>query len=148
MSSPSSAEGRAPARIALLGSTGSIGRQALDVIERDPAFRVVALAAGSNTTLLAEQARRHRPAVVATTNPGSHGGLRGQLPAGTALLAGEAALLEIALREDVDILLVATGGIVSLRPVLAALERGTVVATANKETLVAAGHLVMPLARA
>src|SRR5205823_14153860 len=100
MSSPSSAEGRAPARIALLGSTGSIGRQALDVIQRDPAFRVVALAAGSNTTLLAEQARRHRPAVVATANPGSHGGLRGQLPAGTALLAGEAALLEIALRED------------------------------------------------
>jgi 1-deoxy-D-xylulose-5-phosphate reductoisomerase len=147
MSSPSSAEGPGPIRIALLGSTGSIGRQALDVIERDPAFRVVALAAGSNTRLLAEQARRHLPALVATASAAGSGAVRSELPARTALLAGEAALLEIAARPDVDLLLVATGGIVSLRPVLAALERGTIVATANKETLVAGGHLVMPLAR-
>jgi len=116
MSSPSSADGREPTRVALLGSTGSIGRQALDVIEQDPAFRVVALAAGSNTALLGEQARRHRPAVVATAAGDSHDGLRGDLPAGTLLLAGEPALVEIARRPDVDLLVVATGGIVSLRP--------------------------------
>jgi 1-deoxy-D-xylulose-5-phosphate reductoisomerase len=125
MSSPSSAE---PVRIGLLGSTGSIGRQALEVIERDPGFRVVALAAGSNAALLAEQAARHGSA--------------------TTALGSEAALVEIAERPDVDLLLVATGGVVGLRAILAALRRGAVVATANKETLVAAGHLVMPLARA
>jgi 1-deoxy-D-xylulose-5-phosphate reductoisomerase len=147
MSSPSSAEAAEPTRVALLGSTGSIGRQALEVIEQDPSFRVVALAAGSNTTLLAEQARHHRPAVVATADTTGERAVRGQLPAGTALLTGEAALVEIARRPDIDLLIVATGGIVSLRPVLAALEAGRVVATANKETLVAGGHLVMPLAR-
>jgi 1-deoxy-D-xylulose-5-phosphate reductoisomerase len=147
MSSPSSAEAGEPTRVALLGSTGSIGRQALEVIERDSAFRIVALAAGSNTTLLAEQVRRHRPLVVATADAEGQRAIRGSIPAGTTLLAGEAALVEIARRPDVDLLLVGTGGIVSLRPVLAALEGGRVVATANKETLVAGGHLVMPLAR-
>ena len=136
-----------PIRIALLGSTGSIGRQALDVIERDPSFRVVALGGGRNTALLAEQARRHRPAVVATADADGLAAVRSDVPAGTTLLAGEPALLEIARRPDIDILVVWTGGIVSLRPVLAALEAGIVVATANKETLVAGGHLVMPLAR-
>jgi len=147
MSLPSSADGREPTRVALLGSTGSIGRQVLDVIERDPSFRVVTLAAGANTALLAEQVQRYRPAVVATASDEAHAALRDQLPQGTTLLAGEPALVEIARRPDVDLLVVGTGGIVSLRPVLAALESGTVVATANKETLVAGGHLVMPVAR-
>ena len=146
MSSSSSAE--APARVALLGSTGSIGRQALDVIERDPGFRVVALAAGRNLELLAAQVARHRPAVVAIGDPAAARAFARGLPAGTALLEGEAALSEIAARGDIDLLVVGTGGIVSLRPVLAALAVGTIVATANKETLVAGGHLVMPLARA
>lgn len=131
MSSPRSAEpdpaGRR--RVAVLGSTGSIGTQALDVLEAHPGeFRVVALAAGSNATLLADQARRFGVGV-------------------TALGADGDALAQIAAGDDVDLVVVATGGIVSLRPVLAALAAGKVVATANKETLVAGGHLVMPLAR-
>jgi 1-deoxy-D-xylulose-5-phosphate reductoisomerase len=69
------------------------------------------------------------------------------LPQGTERDAGPDALVRLATRDDVDLVVVATGGVVSLRPVLAALEAGTVVATANKETLVAGGHLVMPLAR-
>jgi len=69
------------------------------------------------------------------------------LPPGTAVVDGPDALLELATRDDVDMVLVGTGGIVSLRPVIAALQAGKVVATANKETLVAGGHLVMPLAR-
>jgi len=118
-------------RVAVLGSTGSIGTQALDVLGRHPdAFEVVALATGRNETLLAEQAARHGPRETAVT-----GADVGRLEA-------------IATRDDVDLVVVATGGIVSLRPVLAALAAGKVVATANKETLVAGGHLVMPLARA
>jgi 1-deoxy-D-xylulose-5-phosphate reductoisomerase len=129
MSSPRTAE-RPPRGVAVLGSTGSIGRQALDVLAGiGDRFRVVALAAGRNTRLLEEQAARHRPVVA------------------RAAVDGPGLLVELATRPDVDLVVVATGGVVSLRPVLAALEAGKVVATANKETLVAGGHLVMPLAR-
>ncbi len=132
--------------VALLGSTGSIGTQAVDVLAAHPHdFRVVALATGHDGATLAEQARRLRPAVVALADADALGGL--ELPAGTERASGQDALLELATREDVDIVVVATGGIVSLRPVLAALRAGKVVATANKETLVAGGHLVMPEAR-
>jgi 1-deoxy-D-xylulose-5-phosphate reductoisomerase len=137
---------RGPRRVALLGSTGSIGRQAVEVLTAHPrAFTVVALATGSNATLLGEQAARLRPRVVALGDETRAGSL--DLPAGTERVAGEDALEALATREDVDLVLVGTGGVVSLRPVLAALRAGKVVATANKETLVAGGHLVMPLAR-
>ena len=118
-------------RVAVLGSTGSIGTQTLDVLAAHPdAFEVVALAAGRNAAELEAQEARHRPAA--------------------AVLAGDdpSPLVDLATRPDVDLVVVATGGIVSLRPVLAALRAGKVVATANKETLVAGGHLVMREARA
>ena len=151
MSSPSSAEpgggGQRPARrVALLGSTGSIGRQTVEVLAAHPdAFTVVALAAGSNAGLLAEQAGRLRPRAVALGDEAALAGL--DLPPGTERVGGADALEALATRDDVDLVIVATGGVVSLRPVLAALRAGKVVATANKETLVAGGHLVMPLAR-
>jgi 1-deoxy-D-xylulose-5-phosphate reductoisomerase len=129
--------------VALLGSTGSIGRQVTDVLAlHADRFRAVALAAGSNTVLLAEQARRLGPSAVssATDEPLD-------LPASTERVSGDDALETLATRPDVDLVVVGTGGIVSLRPVLAALAAGKVVATANKETLVAGGHLAMPLAR-
>jgi 1-deoxy-D-xylulose-5-phosphate reductoisomerase len=127
MSSPSSPEGRT--RVALLGSTGSIGTQTVDVLAAHPErFRVTVLATGHDRATLDEQAARLG---VATTAVG----------------ASDAALTELATRDDVDVVVVATGGVVSLRPVLAALRAGKVVATANKETLVAGGHLVMPEAR-
>jgi 1-deoxy-D-xylulose-5-phosphate reductoisomerase len=126
MSSPSSPRSRG---VALLGSTGSIGRQVVDVLLAHPdAFHAVALATGSNRAGLEEQVARLDPVVSAVT-------------------PSDATLIEFATRDDVDLVVVATGGIVSLRPVLAALEAGKVVATANKETLVAGGHLVMPEAR-
>ncbi len=109
-------------------------------------FDVVALAAGSNGTLLADQATRLRPAVVALADERAGAGL--DLPRGTAVVGGPDALESLATRDDVDLVIVATGGVVSLRPVLAALRAAKIVATANKETLVAGGHLVMPLARA
>jgi len=130
----------------LLGSTGSIGRQAVEVLAAHPdAFTVVALATGSNAGLLAEQAARLHPVAVALEDQGALAGL--DLPSGTTRIAGPDALEALATRDDVDLVVVATGGIVSLRPVIAALRAGKVVATANKETLVAGGHLVMPLAR-
>jgi 1-deoxy-D-xylulose-5-phosphate reductoisomerase len=126
MSSRSSAD---PRGVALLGSTGSIGRQAVDVLAANPqAFQVVALATGSNRALIAEQAAR--------------------LGTATTVVGGSSDdLAAIATREDVDLVIIGTGGVVSLRSVLAALGAGKVVATANKETLVAGGHLVMPEAR-
>jgi 1-deoxy-D-xylulose-5-phosphate reductoisomerase len=139
MSSPSPADGR-PLGIALLGSTGSIGAQAVDVLEAHPdRFRVVALATGRNARELEAQAARLRPAVVALADEATPL----DLPPGTVRVGGEDALVDLATRDDVDLVVVATGGVVSLRPVLAALRAGKVVATANKETLVAGGHLVM-----
>ena len=133
--------------VAVLGSTGSIGRQALDVLATlGDAFRVVALAAGSDAATLSEQATRFRPAAVALANETALDSL--DLPPSTARVGGSDALTRIVSRADVAIVVVATGGVVSLAPVLAALEAGKIVATANKETLVAGGHLVMPLARA
>ena len=135
-----------PCRVALLGSTGSIGRQVLDVLAANPdTFQLVALAAGSKATLLSDQAASFRPAVVALGDEASLTAL--DLPPGTARVRGTDALETLATRDDVDLVIVATGGLVSLRPVIAALEAGKVVATANKETLVAGGHLVMPVAR-
>ena len=136
---------RRPLGVALIGSTGSIGRQAVDVLGALPAaFRVVALAAGRNAAVLGEQAARFRPAAVAIAGDAAAGL---DLPPGTELVGGDAALETLATRDDVDLVVVGTGGIVSLRPVLAAVAAGKVVATANKETLVAGGHLVMPVAR-
>jgi 1-deoxy-D-xylulose-5-phosphate reductoisomerase len=130
MSSPRSADavgGRLG--VALLGSTGSIGTQALDVLERlDDRFRIVALAAGSNTAVFDGQVARLGPDVALIGAP-------------------DADLAELAARSDVDLVVVGTGGVVALRPVLAALRAGKIVATANKETLVMAGHLVMAEAR-
>jgi 1-deoxy-D-xylulose-5-phosphate reductoisomerase len=135
-----------PTRVALLGSGGSIGRQAVDVLLRHPdAFRVVALATGSQAQILEEQTRQLRPVVVSLSD--ARAAARLELPAGTEFMGGPDALEAIATRPDVDLVIVATGGLVALRSVLAALEAGKIVATANKETLVAGGHLVMPLAR-
>jgi 1-deoxy-D-xylulose-5-phosphate reductoisomerase len=149
MSSPSSAEASRPSPlgVAVLGSTGSIGRQALDVLAGLPdRFRVVAIAAGRSTATLAEQASRVHPAIVGVSDADAAGAL--EVPSGTQVTVGKDALVELASRDDVDLVVVGTGGIVSLVPVVAALGAGKVVATANKETLVAGGHLVMPLARA
>ncbi len=134
-------------RVALLGSTGSIGRQTVDVLAGlCDRFEVVALATGRDRRTLEAQTAALRPRVVALADEAARGSL--QLPGGTELDDSPDALVRMASRDDVDLVVVATGGVVSLRPVLAALRAGKVVATANKETLVSGGHLVMPLARA
>jgi 1-deoxy-D-xylulose-5-phosphate reductoisomerase len=133
-------------RVALLGSGGSIGRQAVDVLARNSdSFRLVAIATGSQAGVLEEQARLLHPVAVALAD--GDAAARLDLPDGTELVGGADALETLATRPDVDLVVVATGGMVALRSVLAALDAGKIVATANKETLVAGGHLVMPLAR-
>jgi 1-deoxy-D-xylulose-5-phosphate reductoisomerase len=132
-----------PRGVAVLGSTGSIGRQTLEVLAWHPRrFRPVVLAAGSCSEQFRAQVHELRPslAVVAA-------GESDWLPSGTELATGPAALVEAATRPDVDLVVVATSGVVSLRPTLAALAAGKTVAVANKEVLVTAGHLVMAAAR-
>jgi 1-deoxy-D-xylulose-5-phosphate reductoisomerase len=130
--------------VALLGSTGSIGRQAIEVLEAHAdRFRVVALAAGRNGEELEAQAARLRPEVVALADESRSL----DLPSGTRRIGGTDALEALATRGGVDLVVVGTTGIHALQPVLAALDAGRVVATANKETIVAGGHLVMARAR-
>lgn len=96
-------------RVALIGSTGSIGRQTVDVLASMPeSFRVVALAAGRNTDLLAEQARLLKPELVAVAADADTSGL--DLPTGTTLLRGDEPLEALATRADVDLVVVGTGG--------------------------------------
>ncbi len=136
-----------PRRIALLGSTGSIGRQTLDVVRRFPdQFKVVALAARSNVALLAQQVQEFKPDLVTcfADLPEVEALARDLLP--TALL-GEQGLLAVATQSDVDIVVAATSGLVGLKPTLAAIGARKAVALANKETLVMAGHLVMQAAQ-
>ncbi|MDP8922129.1 MAG: 1-deoxy-D-xylulose-5-phosphate reductoisomerase [Chloroflexota bacterium] len=131
-------------RIAILGSTGSIGRQALEVAAWHPdRFEIVALAARSDAALFREQVRRFAPRIAALTGRGEDG----WCPDATSLRRGEDSLIEAATAPDVDLLLVATSGTAGLAPTLAALELGRPVALANKEVLIMAGHLVMRTAR-
>lgn len=136
-----------PKRIALLGSTGSIGRQTLDIVRCFPEhFHIVALAARSNVELLAEQVREFRPSLVAcyADTIEVERAAREALP---GVVTGEQGLLEVATHADADVLVAATSGLVGLPPTLAAICAGKMIALANKETLVMAGHLVMQEAR-
>jgi 1-deoxy-D-xylulose-5-phosphate reductoisomerase len=131
-----------PRRIALLGSTGSIGRQTLDVVRRFPDhFHVVAIAARSNVSLLAQQVQEFKPSLVAcfADMPGVEQAAREVLP---GVVLGEEGLVEVATHADVDIVVAATSGLVGLKPTLAAIAVGKTIALANKETLVMAGHIV------
>ena len=136
-----------PRRIALLGSTGSIGRQTLDVVRRFPNhFRVVALAARSNVELLAQQVQEFKPSLVTcfADVPGVEEKARELLP---DVVIGEQGLLEVATHPEADVVVAATSGLRGLKPTLAAIGAGKTIALANKETLVMAGHLVMQVAQ-
>ncbi|NCA67102.1 MAG: 1-deoxy-D-xylulose-5-phosphate reductoisomerase, partial [Clostridia bacterium] len=131
--------------IAILGSTGSLGRQALEVIaENKERLKVVALSAKSNYRLLIEQARIFNPLYVCY-----QGGedIKSDLPVGTVLISGENALIELCAVAEYDTLLSTVVGISGLLPTIEAVKRGKTVALANKETLVCAGGYIMRLAR-
>ena len=134
----------APRRITVLGSTGSVGRNTLDLVERQPGkYQVEALTAHSNVDILAEQARRFRPALAVIADETRYPLLKAALSGtGVELAAGPAAVVEAAHR-PADWVMAAIVGAAGLEPTLAALERGAVVGLANKETLVCAGDIVM-----
>lgn len=134
--------------IAILGSTGSIGTQALDVIRANPElYTVTALTAHSNATLLIAQAMEFMPEMVVITDEAKYATVKDAL-AGKSIkvLAGEHSLLEAAALEQTDVVLTALVGAVGLRPTIAAIEAKKTIALANKETLVVAGELVTRLA--
>jgi 1-deoxy-D-xylulose-5-phosphate reductoisomerase len=134
-------------RIAVLGSTGSIGRQTLDVVRAYPErFAIVALAARGNVELLAEQAREFGPALVACSDesPETLRRLAAVLP---GALHGAEALTAVATHPQAEMVVAATSGLVGVLPTMAAIRAGKTIALANKETLVMAGHLVIPEAR-
>ena len=134
--------------MALLGSTGSIGEQALDVIRAAPGrFRVVALAAGRSADKLAAQARELRPAVVGLVDEASAVGLAAELPPGCRLAVGPEAVAELAAAEDADVVLNGITGSAGLTPTLRALESGRRLALANKESLIVGGELVTAMAK-
>lgn len=135
-------------RIAILGSTGSIGRQALEVIDAAPGeFEVVALGARRDARALAAQVERYRPRTVAMADAQAAGELRALVSPPVEVLAGPDALRMLAVAGGADLVLVAVVGIAGLLPTLAALQAGRDVALANKETLVAGGAIVMEEAR-
>ncbi len=134
-------------RLSILGSTGSIGRSTLAVVAEYPdKFAVVGLAAGKNVELLAEQVARFRPALVSVQDEAGAARLRELVAPGLEILVGRAGALAVA-TASVELVVSAMVGAVGLEPTLAAIRAGLPVALANKETLVAAGPLVMTLAR-
>ena len=135
--------------IAILGSTGSIGTQALDVIaQHEDLFQVELLTANNNSRLLIEQARRFNPAAVVICNPDLYDEVAAALdPLFIKVFTGIDSICDLLGDPKVDIVLTAIVGFSGLRPTIAAIEAGKAIALANKETLVAAGNLVMALAR-
>jgi 1-deoxy-D-xylulose-5-phosphate reductoisomerase len=134
-------------KIAILGSTGSIGTQTLDVVARHPErFWVVALAAGKRIAELVDQARLFAPRFVACADGADVAVLRAALPSDTKIASGQAGLALVAAESGADVVVAATDGAVAFDAVFAAVERGTRIAVANKELIVAAGELFMEAA--
>jgi 1-deoxy-D-xylulose-5-phosphate reductoisomerase len=135
--------------VAILGSTGSIGTQALEVIAAHPdQFEVEVLTANNNADLLIEQAKKFDPNAVVITNESQYQKVKEALSStGIKVFAGENSLASIVQMESIDIVLAALVGYSGLRPTIKALEAGKAVALANKETLVVAGDLITALAR-
>lgn len=136
-------------KIALLGSTGSIGTQTLDVVRHYPNdFQVTALAASSNIVRLEEQIREFKPKMAVVFNEDKAKELKQNISdLDVTVLSGMDGLLAAATEESADIVLTAVVGMIGIRPTIAAIEAGKDIALANKETLVTAGHLIMPLAK-
>ena len=135
-------------KIAVLGSTGSIGTQTLEIVRENRELQIVALAAGSNVELIERQIREFRPALVAMWSKEAALSLKTKVSdLDVKVVSGMEGLLEIATYEPVEILVTALVGMIGIRPTMAAIESGKDIALANKETLVTAGHLIMPLAR-
>lgn len=136
-------------QIAILGSTGSIGTQTLDVVRANPGeLTVTALSAGRRIDLLEKQIREFHPRLVAVWEEEKALELKSRIQdTDTRVVSGMEGLLELAVMPEAEILVTAIVGMIGIRPTIAAIEAGKDIALANKETLVTAGHIIMPLAR-
>ncbi len=136
-------------KIAILGSTGSIGTQTLEIVRNQPDLQVVSLAAGTNTELMEKQIREFHPRIAAMWSEKAAADLAARVAdMEVKIVSGMDGLLEISTLEEAEVLVTAIVGMIGIRPTIAAIEQGKTIALANKETLVTAGHLIMPLAKA
>lgn len=137
-------------KVAILGSTGSIGTQTLDVIRKNNDLELVAISAGSNINLLEQQIREFHPAVAAVWSKTNADLLKiavADVEPACKIVYGMDGLLEVATIATSDILITAIVGMIGIRPTIAAIQAGKDIGLANKETLVTAGHIIMPLAK-
>lgn len=135
-------------KIAVLGSTGSIGTQTLEIVREQGDIQIAALAAGGNIALLEAQMREFSPSLVCVWEEEKARELRqNTVDLQIRIVAGMEGLLEVAVHEESEILVTAIVGMLGIRPTIAAIKAGKTIALANKETLVTAGHIIMPLAR-
>ena len=133
--------------ISIIGSTGSIGTQALDIVRANNDLRVTALSCGKNIELLEKQAREFRPRIIAVSEEADAAALRTKLAdTDIKIYSGMDGIIEVATEESADMVLTAIVGMIGVEPTLAAINAGKDIALANKETLVTAGHLVMKAA--
>ena len=134
--------------IAILGSTGSIGTQTLDVARKNEDLRVVAVSAGKSVEKLEEQIREFHPILAAVWDENAARDLKTRIAdTDTKVVSGMEGLLELASMPESDILVTAIVGMIGIRPTMEGIRAGKDIALANKETLVTAGHLIMPMAR-
>lgn len=134
-------------KIGILGSTGSIGTQTLDIVRKEKDLQVVSMAAGSNVKLMEQQVREFRPQIVAMWTKEAAEDLRirlGDMP--VRVVCGMEGLLEVSTVDEMEVLVTGIVGMIGIKPTIAAIEQGKTIALANKETLVTAGHIIMPLA--
>ncbi len=135
-------------KIAILGCTGSIGTQTLEVVRENRDIEVLGLAAGGNVELLEKQAREFRPQLIAVWTEEKAKELRAKLrDTDIRVTYGMEGLIEVSTMYDVEILVTAIVGMIGIRPTVEAIKAGKDIALANKETLVTAGHIIMPLAK-
>ena len=134
--------------IAIIGSTGSIGTQTLDVVRANADIRIGALAAGNNIELLEKQVREFKPALVSVQSKDKADALRIALSDfNCKIVYGMDGLIAVATYEPAELVVTAIVGMIGIRPTIAAIKAGKTIALANKETLVTAGHIIMPLAK-
>ena len=134
-------------KIGILGSTGSIGTQTLDIVRKEKDLQVVSMAAGSNVELMEKQVREFHPQLVAMWSEKAAEELRirlGDMP--VKVVCGMDGLIEVSTAEEMEVLVTGIVGMIGIRPTIEEIESGKEIALANKETLVTAGHIIMPLA--
>lgn len=134
-------------KIGVLGSTGSIGTQTLEIVRQNGDLQVIALAAGQNVDAMEKQIREFKPKLAVMWTKEAALELRGRVAdTNTQVLSGMEGLLQLSTEPQMDVLVTAIVGMIGIRPTIAAIESGKTIALANKETLVTAGHIIMPLA--